>query len=193
MLTEQLAKLEAYWMREDRFRDAVRPGLPPEAVASTLVAVGLEPHPEVIEWFGWHDGVNGWRERKSAGVGGTRRSPLALAEAVEWRDYLLTERSRLTEEVGAEVGFWEPGWFPLLVLANGTQSIGVDCGVDSDRLGQLIVAGDAWVDPFWMSGLSELVTRWLWFYETGGYAFRDGTWEAGLSAPTSDPLDVLIY
>ncbi len=33
------------------------PGLPPERVRGTLTGLGLDPHPDLVTWWSWHDGA----------------------------------------------------------------------------------------------------------------------------------------
>ncbi len=36
----------------------LREGVPPERVADAMGSVGLEPDPDIVGWFGWHDGTD---------------------------------------------------------------------------------------------------------------------------------------
>lgn len=62
------------------------PPLPAGMVEATLTGLGLPAHPDLITWWGWHDGVP-FRNREEEGLITSAYWPLSLARAAEvWQE-----------------------------------------------------------------------------------------------------------
>lgn len=119
-LAGSLSRLEALLARSGAaIVPVLRRGIDESEVVSLLADVGLAPTPEVVAWFGWHNG---------AGERGMPSEVIELVPGGEFHDlgYLCGEcletRSN-SEAVAAAPGgllsaedLWCSSWFPLLRL-----------------------------------------------------------------------------
>lgn len=85
---------------------ALRPGLRPEAVAAQLGRRGLQAPPEVVEIFGWHDGVDEPADRVMDDV-----------QLFPGFYMVSLEGCLMNYDVFVRSSRWSPAWFPF--LANG--------------------------------------------------------------------------
>src|SRR5918992_6248483 len=101
--------------------DHLQPGSAPDDVADALAARRIEPHPDIVEWFGWHDGTDLPRSVNPPGMllpadGNRLIGPLhlpALDEALAEHDEAVTLEAEYNPDPQAPMFYW-PGWFPVL-------------------------------------------------------------------------------
>lgn len=176
-LRGSLDRLEAVLVRADAaVVPLMRPGLPEGRVRSLLGELGLEPTPEILEWFGWHDG---------AGENGMPSVLMELAPGGEFYEleYLCTECREVREAASYVVdtgpptnvtaeAFWRNGWFPLLRLF-GKGYVAVDLtGAPSDGCPVHVVWHDSDLDararvawPSIQAFVDDVIAR----FESGEY------------------------
>ena len=155
----------------------LRPGAAPEAVRDAVVASGAEPHPDLLSWYGWHDGTDLPRSttRQLLPTDGNRLIGglhlLALEEARAGHD----EARALEEESadprrGRPLFLW-PGWFPVLTFTDGWL-VCLDTAGTCGHVGSLFVwdtGALAWPEPPqpWLGSLGDLVTAVIDAYRSG--------------------------
>ena len=114
-------------------RRYLRPGRPETDVRAALEAFGLTPPAELVDWYGWHDGVD---YAAVAGVEGEASpievffsvTPLSLDEAAA---LCRERRAGIRETFGVDPPgpeadpFWRDPWFPI--LEGGDSLFAVDC------------------------------------------------------------------
>jgi hypothetical protein len=117
----------------------LRPGRPEADVRAALEALGLTPPAELVQWYGWHDGIDYATAAKVEGEGSSIEvffslTPLSLDEAVG----LCRERRTGIRELfgvdppGPEADpYWRDPWFPI--LEGGDSLFAVDCTGDAPR------------------------------------------------------------
>jgi hypothetical protein len=89
-------------------RDALLPGLGEDAIRSRLSPLGLEPPPELIALFGWHNGVD-----TSSGLD-TSFGPAITLPTLEYAEFL---HGLVQEFLPGRVDFGEiehAHWFPVV-------------------------------------------------------------------------------
>lgn len=122
-LRGSLDRLEAVLVRADAaVVPLMRPGLPEGRVRSLLGELGLEPTPEILEWFGWHDGARRDGERAIATEivpGGEFYDLESMCEGCrEAREVTrqLVQGSDDPESAAFYGQLWRSTWLPLLHL-----------------------------------------------------------------------------
>jgi hypothetical protein len=154
--------------------DHLRPGVSADAVTAALASRGVEPHPDLLTWFGWHDGTDLPRAVDPPGallpddgnrlIGGLHLPGLDEA-LVEYDAEVALERKHNPEP--QEPMFHWPGWFPVLDFTE--QKVCVDAAGAVGPAGILFVF-DVWVydppRPFFPS-LTALVDAVIDTYRTG--------------------------
>jgi len=107
-------------------------GRGPHDVRAAFAQVGLLPTEELVDWFGWHDGIDDARREAASPLEFLFAvEPMSLKAAV---DTCRSERSRVASLVAglpdaerqtAADQFWRDPWFPIML---GTGSIfAADC------------------------------------------------------------------
>ena len=152
-MSELTEALEALLREHARIGSPVpgylRPGVPPDRVRSQIVdAIGLEPHPDLVELFGWHDGIDdeAW-VRDAAGTGfarlfgDTHFAPLADAVA-SYRESIEIDATTALYSDGA-IETWKASWFPA--FCQGWDTFGIECDPGSPNLGR--VYHPSWEPP----------------------------------------------
>lgn len=180
-----LLELETRWLSQDpELVAGWGPGVPASEVTAVLSSLGLATPPEVVTWFGWHNGTVTWEPE------GGRRRPWPFVGASTWgapdlktclHGYqTLTSRSAsIAGEIGcsqAEAG-WDPSWFPVSFAGDG-RSAGIDCSV-SGTGSPIRVVGKADENPERIDApsLAQVVRWWLDLYESGGYSWDGHAWQ----------------
>ncbi len=112
---------------------AFRPGAPADEVRTVLAAEGLQAHPDVVAWWGWHDGVALTDAPPVlSGPGVYLRSEntlvegwhvLSVADAVRNHRWF---RAAYAESGGPDL--LPRGWFPIL-MTGAKPTMWIDCGV----------------------------------------------------------------
>jgi hypothetical protein len=118
-LREALSELEALWREYDFYiREIAAPGLSGDHVKAELAAVGLEPLPELLVWWGWHNGVVDEAPRSTAYTqfGIPNWSQISLQHSVQ----IAVEERRTAADLAAEGRsvvaelLWHDDWVPVL-------------------------------------------------------------------------------
>lgn len=155
--------------------DHLRPGASADTVSAVLASRGIEPYPDLLTWYGWHDGTDLPRAVDPPGallpVDENRLiGPLhlpGLDEALVEHDIEVALERDHNPDPQQPMFHW-PGWFPVLNFT--------DLSVCLDTVGAVGPAGtlfvfDVWVDndppqPFFPS-LTALVDAVIDTYRTG--------------------------
>lgn len=171
-LTALLSQLEAQWRRLGApIAGALNPGLVASQIAGLTADLPFEMPPELLEWYGWHDGAARERPGCRSGVTGIIGPghldflPLADAVAEYWASRDLFPPAPPGHPQ------WEPTWFPLLVLdatslyahCGATTSEGTPVGVvnkEWDEAERQRASSLAEVVAFWVHLLAEDIYRW---------------------------------
>ena len=166
---------------------AARPGLSEEAIRSVLGEIGLEATPEVLTWFGWHDGVDvesSWsRDVRDVGDGFFL---ISLAEAV---DKTLSLRRLAEAEFPSDPdSCWPRSW--LLIQWGGGADLAVETGQAGPGPGVFLCGRDSL--PAEATRFENLIA-WARHIEqrldTGPIAWSstgnglDGHWERSITRP----------
>lgn len=123
--------------------DAFRPGVPADEVRAIVGAEGVNVHPDVVEWWGWHDGAALTDARPvQSGPGVYLRSENTLVE--DWHVLSLADavrnhrwfRATYAESGGPDL--LPGGWFPIL-MTGAKPAMWIDCGVADDAPAPLYV------------------------------------------------------
>lgn len=143
------------------YRERLAPGADPSRVVEELTSAGLPAPSEVVEWFGWHDGIIG-TDRTTFGP--TTLVPLSLREALDERGRWLALVQDLVDDghpdfpcLGDPDWWWDPLWLPLagydswMVADLGTSTV-----VAPVRLGRPGDGGGPEEDPY-TSGFRRVV------------------------------------
>jgi len=99
----------------------LRPGVSADSLTAALGSRGIEPHPDILTWFGWHDGTDLPRAVDPAGMllpddGNRLIGPLhvlGLDEALAEHDGAVTTDRDHNPDPATPMFYW-PGWFPVL-------------------------------------------------------------------------------
>jgi hypothetical protein len=125
-MTDVPARLEALIGELDTLgspiRRYLRPGRPESDVRSALEGLGLTPPDELIDWFGWHDGIDYAAVERGEGAAVPIEvffsvAPASLDEAAR---VCRERRAGIRELFGADPPgpdadpFWRDAWFPVL-------------------------------------------------------------------------------
>jgi hypothetical protein len=161
-----------------------RPGLERAEIVSRLEADGVYPHPDLLAWYGWHDGTDTPSATQPAGWLLTRpENHLCLSLHVPTLAQASTQRAFAVslnadwEQVGVEP--YRPGWHPVLISSDGWH-VCLDSDGSAGPPGTLFVfdpqAGDDPANPEpWCPNLAELVATIAGAYESGAVEPAD-TW-----------------
>ena len=126
-----------------RIVDAFRPGAPADEVRAIVGAEGVHAHPDVVDWWGWHDGVALMDAPPVlSGPGVYLRSENTLVE--DWHVLSLADavrNHRWFRATYAEAGgpdLLPGGWFPIL-MTGAKPAVWIDCCVADDTPAPLYV------------------------------------------------------
>jgi hypothetical protein len=109
--------------------DAFRPGAAPDKVRAALADEGLRAHPDVVAWWGWHDGVSLTDVPPVlSGPGVYLRPENTLVE--DWHVLSLVDTVRTHRWFRADLPepVIPPGWFPILTTG-AKPTMWIDCDV----------------------------------------------------------------
>ncbi|MBI4941116.1 MAG: hypothetical protein HY830_10250 [Actinobacteria bacterium] len=157
-LIDLLPQLEAEWAaRGVAAAKSLRPGLDPRTVSRRLADRGLVAPAELIDWFGWHDGVS---DPEARAVSPTL-SIMDLDECIAARDV------RLPALLASQPD--DVRWLPLLGDGSGNVLV-VDCGALSSTRGSVTMMYRELDVPDadrHAASLSDPVIWWIEMYRTG--------------------------
>lgn len=156
--------------------DRMHPGRSPEHVRERLVAAGVPPAGELVDWFSWCDGETGLEHREQGDfvLAPTLLAPVSLEASLD--------RHRVEQRTDAEYTvseFLEPPqtdpdhWWPLswvviarvghdLLVADAAAPDGVHCAVRNVSLLDPILVGTSIevVVRYWVLALRAGCARW---------------------------------
>ena len=128
-LTRVLSDLEAEWRSQGAsISSGLRPGLSPDSIRAALEPLGIRPHAELLQWYGWHDGATDAYPESACQDSGLlipMLSFLRLEQAIE--------RTRFARWLATETPYgmpWGDGWF--VISTNDDDVITVDCHGDTN-------------------------------------------------------------
>jgi len=169
--------------------EVLAPPLQPTKVRAQLDAVGIASPPDVVAWFGWHNGTTDRQFLHQ--LGGAPVELLSLDDAIE----------RHAMIVGIEGAFdmqelprpWPRQALPFIALSGGG-SLGIQPGGGGALAGRLIRhwsdSGVSAVEPF--EDLTALASRWLELHRTGHYRWDGARWDSDYFAlPVEHRIGVL--
>lgn len=169
-LAEALAALEVVWTSADpSLADRLAPGVASHHVRAAADAFGITATDDLLDWYGWHDGVRG---PPAVAVGGSSFYFITLDQAVERLRINKWVLQQLSPDEAA--GLWRSSLFPLAASA-GSLLMTLDCS--PSIASQVVVSDPAELLPTDGPTLLGLVQRWLELHATGVYSFRDGQWQ----------------
>lgn len=168
-VTDALQALEQEWRRLGApTEQALAPGVPEREVRRRLEGQLHSVTPELVAWFGWHDGClySAWQA-----------APLGL-QLLSLDEALISRQQQLTVQPGDPVSpgpTWNPGWLPITDAPSSAMY-----ALDTDTQQLLFV--DWWsaefaepVAPdlqtavlFWVDVLRQDYYRWIngkWMYD----------------------------
>ncbi|WP_340540208.1 hypothetical protein [Nocardioides sp. GXZ039] len=166
-------------------------------ITDTLASRGIPPHPDLITWFGWHDGTDEPRSVQPAGglmpadgnrLIGDLHLP-GLDEALVAHDHAIAGELKVNPEPAHPWFYW-PGWFPVLRFTDPWT-------VCIDTLGSAGPAGTLFVhdvgvdnDPprVFFRSLSYLVDAVIETYATGLVSPTEPLVDFTLVPPAAQPL-----
>jgi hypothetical protein len=141
---------------------SLRPGVSEAEVVERFHALQLEPPPEVVAWYGWHDGYEAGADGRGEIACGTR--PFSLAQACDFLPDLLGNLSSVAPDQ-------DSGWFPLGWCQDKRVLI-VYCGANPNQYGHVTVTETELPDNnFWATTLAEPVEWWAEYLENGTYYY----------------------
>ncbi|PVG83941.1 hypothetical protein DDE18_06570 [Nocardioides gansuensis] len=154
-----------------------RPGLERAEIVSRLEADGVNPHPDLLVWYGWHDGTDtpsatdpaGWLLTSPENHLCLSLHVPTLAQASTQRAFDVSFNPEWKKHVGIEA--YRPSWHPVLISSDGWH-VCLDSDGSAGRPGTLFVfdpqAGDDPADPErFFPDLTELVATVADAYESG--------------------------
>lgn len=185
LLAERLVRLETLLGSQGApFIDTLLPGLPENEISGVLTAAGVSVLPELLVWFGWHNGSTS--EEHQTGLLGWRL--LSLGEAVALHDLVL-ETSTQPEPV---FPWLLRTWFPLATSAHRYILVDVG-GADGEHPIYVATGFEDLDDPEWpwsdADSMAEAVNHFLLTFEAGAYYWDAAarTWGGSGVAPPSVP------
>jgi hypothetical protein len=166
-LREALSELEGLWREYDFYiREIAAPGLSEEQITAELGAVGLEPLPELLVWWGWRNGVVDEAPRSTAytQIGLPHWSQVSLRHAVQ----IAVESRQIAADLASKDrsmpadDFWCDDWVPVLggggpelMFVRGAEPHrGTVAEHDPELLGSSAERIDA-------PSLADLIARWI--------------------------------
>jgi cell wall assembly regulator SMI1 len=163
-LQSLLGQLESEWRRLDSpIAQQLRSGLPPKQTLRALQDLNLAPCPDIVTWFGWHDGQD-LSSGAAYDVEAESLYILTLDRAVD--ETRLRRSLSQAESHPPSLVLWPDSWLALMTDGAGG-AVGVDCSsspscpvyvLDRDDVAISRLTG-AKVPTF--PSLSRIVEQWL--------------------------------
>jgi len=155
--------------------EAFRPGAQPEHLRAALSAAGLEPHDDLVVWWGWHDGAEAVPPGSITSSTTSLISPWfmpTLEDAIRLR----RERHLILREVDEEYEAVNLGaLFPQSWLPVATTELGSDLCADTAAAGPAplhTISKEVEVSLNHFESLSEFVALILYAFEQGLVEFH---------------------
>jgi hypothetical protein len=143
--------------------DQLAPGADPDEVRSVLESSGLACHPQLLEWFGWHNGY------KSARPDAASSLPQMIASSVQSS----AEWGCLPDPYQSWMLLSEEAWGPVVDLtADADQPITAAFASDDFNPDALARRGGL------VYSLTTVVAWWIFGVDSGGYSWNGAAWEA---------------
>ncbi|NPC42613.1 hypothetical protein [Nocardioides sp. zg-1230] len=176
-----------------------QPGAEPGAVTGQLATCGAEALPDLLAWFGWHDGTGvsattppgaPWLSDDTCLFGVWHLPTLGQAAVLHHAALALEDEAGVIEALGT--GWYKDGWFPVLVALDGWL-VCVDTIGTAGPVGSLFVWDThAANDPFdlrpWYPSLTGMVAAMVAAYRSGRITPTQGYIELEDLPPESRPL-----
>lgn len=155
-----------------------QPGAEPDAVTRQLATCGAAALPDLVAWFGWHDGTEVDRtipprapalSDDTCLFGVWHLPTLGQATVLHHAALALEAEAGVAEALGT--GWYKDGWFPVLAALDGWL-VCVDTTGAAGPVGSLFVWDThAANDPFdlrpWFPNLTDMVTAMVAAYRHG--------------------------
>jgi len=155
--------------------EAFRPGAQPEHLRGALSAAGLDPHDDLVVWWGWHDGAEAVPPGSITSSTTSLISPWfmpTLEDAIRLR----RERHLILREVDEEYEAVNLGaLFPQSWLPVATTELGSDLCADTAAAGPAplhTISKEVEVSLNHFENLSEFVELILYAFEQGLVEFH---------------------
>ena len=155
--------------------ETFRPGANPEHVRAALSAAGLEPHDDLVVWWGWHDGAEAVPSGSITSATTSLISPWfmpTLEDAIRLR----RDRHLILRQVDEEYEAVKLGaLFPQSWLPVATTELGSDLCADSAASGPAplhTISKEVEVSLNHFESLSEFVELILYAFEQGLVEFH---------------------
>jgi hypothetical protein len=120
--------LEALLAEHDRIGSPVRQylakGMPDDEVRRRLVALGLDPASDLVDFYTWQNGVDTEARRRTHENGDLYLFPVYTSPSLPEAEELYRLKRQVSEYFGTEarriedvpsVGYWAKTWFPLFI------------------------------------------------------------------------------
>lgn len=172
-LTALLPALKEHWARtQPEILGGLQPGLSAEEITAKLAEVSVQPTAEVLEWWGWHNGIvepPGVFFRITGSV--LEFLPLDVALGL-YRDSVSVSQMLLENGVGTA---WPPQQFPWLAYGDGSM-LALDLADPN--------APDTPVYALWedmeripddspiAASMTDAVQIWLEMFDSGAWGFN---------------------
>lgn len=169
-LADALTRLEGLLRRQGApVVEQLRPGLHAHQVAERESELPFRLSPELIAWFGWHDGAEPGYHLPGIEL-------YSLNDAIKVRASRLT--MRLPPETAAFYGRFRETWLPIAESA--TSTIVADCAVTDEQASPVHIV-DVWRDHHWEHAFEpsmlSMVEVWIRLLEEGTWRFDAGRGE----------------
>lgn len=164
--------LEAHWVRHHpEMLKHLRPPLPRGDVERALVELGLQPSGEMVDWWGWHDGLIESPSQHMR-ITGSRLEFLPLSTAINV--YEMQRQAGLEAWEDGEPGeFWPRSYFPWVVDGGGG-SFALDLTDPARGNPVRRRYKDHWDNEHVeANSMAAVVAAWLEFFDAGAWGYDD--------------------
>jgi hypothetical protein len=125
-LKRRLERLEGLWRKQAApIAAALAPGALPNATRAHLESAGFRPTEELLEWYGWHDGVVGGSPYGATLIN-TGLELHSCREAVSRYGFLREIAQQVSPSLEKSDIVWPRGWLPLMWLEGDHLAIDLD-------------------------------------------------------------------
>lgn len=161
-LSELLSEFESRARAAGAPVDQLAPGADPDDVRELLESSGLACHPELLEWFGWHNGHS--TSRPDAANSLPQMIASSVQSSVEW--------GRLPDPNQTWMLLTEEAWGPVVDLAtDATGPLRVAFASDDFNADALARRGGI------VRSLTTVVSWWIFGIDAGGYSWNAIAWD----------------
>lgn len=157
-LTELLGRFESVAVAAGAPVDQLAPGLQLPEIENVF---GVRPHPELVEWFQWHNGYT--KDNPQAAMSLPQMIASSAQSAVEW--------GRLPAPNESWMLITEEAWGPVVDIGSpDSESLRVAFASDDFNPERIAAEGRL------AKSLGTMVAWWIAGIERGGYAWEEGRW-----------------